>query len=585
MRLRGIVIAACVLIGFGNGTRGRATSAPGTQDRGVESGTRALDALAADFWAWRARRQPISSDDIPRLDRAAGWVPDWSPAAVQASREALAGFDRRWKAIAPTGWPIARQVDYRLIGSALARVRWELDVARGWKRNPRFYVQQTLGAVLDALLPPPPFDAIRSSDVLRRLDSIPTTVEHAEANLTDAVGPFARLAIADLENVRPRFEQTARELTPLLAADAVLRLDAAVDRAASALEGFRGWLSARLAAMPVQTAVGRDAYLFFLRNAALLSYTPEEILAMGRQEWERAVAFEAIEKERNRGLPDLPIAATLDAQIARQAIDERAVRGFLERRDLLSVPAGLPRYINAAVPPYVEPFADLGVPDDLTSLERRGQHARHYIPAPSPSLGYFALSMARDPRPIIVHEGVPGHYLQLVRSWANEDAIRRHYYDAGANEGIAFYAEEMLLQAGLFDDSPRTREIIYNFMRLRALRVEADVRLALGSFTVDQAAEYLHKTVPMDASTAREEAASFAAEPGQAISYQVSKLQIVKLLADARREKGDAFTLRAFHDFLWRNGNVPIALLRWEYLGTPDMLLPLTATAADGRRP
>ena len=124
------------------------------------------------------------------------------------------------------------------------------------------------------------------------------------------------------------------------------------------------------------------------------------------------------------------------------------------------------------MPPYVEPLADLGVPDDLTSPGRRGQDARHYIPPPSPRLGYFALSMAKDPRPIIVHEGIPGHYLQLARSWVNEDAIRRHYYDAGANEGIGFYAEEMLLQAGLFDDSPRTREIIYNFMRLRALRVE-----------------------------------------------------------------------------------------------------------------
>jgi hypothetical protein len=57
-------------------------------------------------------------------------------------------------------------------------------------------------------------------------------------------------------------------------------------------------------------------------------------------------------------------------------------------------------------------------------------------------------------------------------------------------------------------------------------------------------------------------------------------MQIVKLLADSRREKGDAFTLRAFHDFLWTTGNVPIALLRWEYLGTPDAVVPLTATVA-----
>lgn len=89
----------------------------------------------------------------------------------------------------------------------------------------------------------------------------------------------------------------------------------------------------------------------------------------------------------------------------------------------------------------------------------------------------------------------------------------------------------------------------------------------------------------MDPSTARDEASSFAAEPGQAISYQIGKLQIVKLIADARREKGDAFTLRAFHDFLWTNGNVPIALLRWEYPGTPDAVVPLTAPVAGRRGP
>ena len=53
--------------------------------------------------------------------------------------------------------------------------------------------------------------------------------------------------------------------------------------------------------------------------------------------------------------------------------------------------------------------------------------------------------------------------------------IRRHRYDSVANEGIGFYAEEMMLQAGLFDDNPHTREIIYNFKRLRALRVEVNV--------------------------------------------------------------------------------------------------------------
>ena len=82
-----------------------------------------------------------------------------------------------------------------------------------------------------------------------------------------------------------------------------------------------------------------------------------------------------------------------------------------------------------------------------------------------------------------------------------------------------------MLHAGLFDNSPRSREIIWNFMRLRALRVEVDVKLALGDFNIQQASDYLHRTVPMDETTAHAEASFFASNPGQAISYQTGKLQ------------------------------------------------------------
>jgi uncharacterized protein (DUF885 family) len=109
-------------------------------------------------------------------------------------------------------------------------------------------------------------------------------------------------------------------------------------------------------------------------------------------------------------------------------------------------------------------------------------------------------------------------------------------------------------------------------MRLRALRVEVDVKLALGSFTMAQAADYLAHHVPMDNKTAEAEAALFATTPGQAISYQIGKSQILHFLADVKLAQGDKFSLRAFHDFLWSNGNLPIALQRWEYLGEGDDL-------------
>jgi uncharacterized protein (DUF885 family) len=104
-------------------------------------------------------------------------------------------------------------------------------------------------------------------------------------------------------------------------------------------------------------------------------------------------------------------------------------------------------------------------------------------------------------------------------------------------------------------------------MRLRALRTKVDIRLALGTFTLQQAADYLATTVPMDRGTADSEAAMFASTPGQAITYQIGKLDIIRMLSDSRHKQGDAFRLQAFHDFAWLNGNVPFSLQRWELLG------------------
>ena len=59
----------------------------------------------------------------------------------------------------------------------------------------------------------------------------------------------------------------------------------------------------------------------------------------------------------------------------------------------------------------------------------------------------------------------------------------------------------------------------------------------------------------------------FASTPGQAISYQIGKNQILSMLARARAKQGSDFDLKRFHDFVWTNGNVPISLQQWELLG------------------
>jgi uncharacterized protein (DUF885 family) len=535
-----------------------------------ESPARELQALAADFWAWRASTQPVAGDDIPRIVRPAGWIPDWSRASVRTRLLALAGFEARLATVDTAGWAVPDQVDHRLMASAMARVRWELEVNPAWRTNPLFYIAQTQGAVFDLLLNPGDFDAARSTHVVATLRAVPALVAQAMENLDRANGTFTDLALGELEGVRPRLESMAAALGPHLTGPDAGDLRGATGAAVAALESLRGWLASRVDAMPRETAVGRDAYAFFLREVALVPYAPEELVAMARQEFQRAIAFEVMERQRNRGLPELSMFPDQAAQIAAEARMEADTRTFLGEHGILTVPAWMRHYRNLPIPDYLKPLAHMGVTDDLTDAGRLGEDAVSYIWPPSPALGYFGLSIAKDPRPIIVHEGIPGHYLQMALSWAHEDPIRRWYYDSGANEGIGFYAEEMMLQAGYFDDAPRTREIIYNYARLRALRVEVDVRLATGDFTIAEAGRYLERAVPMPRVTAEEEAAFFASSPGQAITYQIGKIQILRMLSEARTIQGEDFDLQAFHDYVWKNGNVPLALQRWELLGLSD---------------
>jgi uncharacterized protein (DUF885 family) len=598
LSVRNVLICGAITVAFGaalNGPQARPQSAnsndhvphaPAAVALQLPPG--GLSVLADEFWKWRARTQPFSSDDIPRIDRPSG-PRDWSAAGIAKQRDALAAFERTWKAMDTRGWSVPAQVDYRLIGSAIARVHWELDVNARWRRDPTFYLDQTVGAVTEVLLIPP---APETAAVLtQRITDIPLILKNAKANL-HPIRPFAELAIASLTDIRPKLEPIADQAanlagmssdTPGAIENARRQAHEQINSAITALEDYRAWLQSNLASMPEATAIGSDNYEYFLRYVALIPYSPEEMLELSRQEWARSVAFETYEKRRNRDVPELTMAVSTEAEIERATRDESAIRAFLVANRILTVPPDIPHYELRAMPKYLAALSDFDEMDDFTGLARPKDPGIRWIAPPSPELGYFWLAETKDARPDIVHEGVPGHFFQMSLSRRNPDPIRRQYYDSGVNEGIGFYSEEMMLQHGLFDDSPHTREIIYNFMRLRALRVDVDVKLALGEFKIAQAADYLAKHVPMDAKTAHNEASFFASTPGQAITYQVGKSQILAFLADARTAEGDKFDLLKFNDALWSNGNVPIVLQRWEYLGDDAELRALDKTKKPSR--
>ncbi|WP_069164679.1 DUF885 family protein [Nocardia altamirensis] len=527
--------------------------------------------LADEFWSWRLATLPDSSDDLPRVERPDGWLPDWSPAAIGRRKDVLADLTRRHRALDLSAEPVADQVDGRLLGVALAKVHWELELIRAWERDPGFYIQQSLGPIYVTLLVPPPFDDARAATILALLRHVPVVLDDAMANLADrASAPFAQSAVRQLDEAAGSLDIAMTALIPFLPDEFAAELPAANRVAADAVAAYRDWLVSALPSFGHVEPVGPDGLAYFLHHVALLPYSAQQVREMARQEWHRAIATEAVLRTRHRDVPAAPLPADVREQVERQTADEARVREFADERGLLSQPKTLRHYRFAPLPPYLAPLTWLGVHDDLTGPSRMDDDAIRYVPPPHAELPYFDRAAAVDPRTAIVHEGV--HAQQVAIGWHHDNPARRRFYDSVPNEGIAFYYEELMLQAGLFDDAPASAIFVANAMRLRALRVEIDIALALGELTIEDAAHRLAVTVPLDHETAWDEAVFFAGFPGQALSYQIGKLQIQDLLATAVREHGDAFDLQEFHDRLWREGNVPLALQRWELLGLRDHL-------------
>lgn len=528
-----------------------------------------INQLSSDFWSWRARQQPRSHDDIPRIERPHEWIPRWSLADIENYRRDLAEFENRLLSIdvGSADSPLVGNsdwIDHRLLGSAICRVRWELDELEIWKTQPRFYVDQTIGVIFDYLTPKT-IDTLAIQNIRRILNSFEKTIADGKVNLANnAYKELAQTTIEDLSNIKIQMQQMGEGLLRYISKDEHQKFLGEVKFASDILVNYSTWLQSNLDNFSPLIFVGHQKFDWFLKNVALIPLSISEIINIGNLEFERAIFLETIATNRYRSLPlpNLPETAVIQSNLEKEC--EHQVRKFYENESLLTQPDSLKHYLNAPRPDYLEAIKWLGVTDDLTGPSRLDIDGISYVPEPNPDMPYFYAANARDPRAGIVHEGA--HYQQLALSWRNPRPIRRHYYDSGVNEGIAFYNEELMLASGLFDDKPHSQTLMYNFMRLRALRVIIDASLATGQMTIETATEFLAKKVPMDTQTAREEAIFFAGFPGQGMTYQIGKTQIIKLMSDVLREKGSEFSLREFHDALWMNGNVPISLIRIELL-------------------
>jgi len=139
-------------------------------------------------------------------------------------------------------------------------------------------------------------------------------------------------------------------------------------------------------------------------------------------------------------------------------------------------------------------------------------------------------------------------------------------------EGHATGWEELMMQAGMFDARPRTRELLYILLAERAARALGDLRMTSNEFTLEQASEFASANTPrgwlsLDGNLVRGEQHLYLQQPGYGTSYIIGKIEIEKLLAERRRELGEKFSMKQFMKEFDDAGLIPASLIRWELTG------------------
>lgn len=487
-------------------------------------------------------------------------VPDYSPAAMAKHYSGLKTFQARLKAIDDSRWPIAERVDYMVILAEMRGLEFQHRVVEPWKRDPAFYSTTNLGfgpKMHGAIaIPKLPLAADKAAEFKAKLDAVPEALKQARANLTEPRGDLARLAIAQKQvevNVYGELAATAANVQPALAGPA--------KRAQVAAADFQAWLESIEATLPAHGGVGKDNYAWYLKNVLLLPYTPDEVAVIGEREYQRQVAFLKIEEHRNRdiAMPE-PVATRAEFDAKRKAEDEDLLK-FLRDGDWVTIPDYVQH--DPEEGPYQFPFEK--------------DPSKPGLFAPPLHLHFFFQAEFRDGRPLRAHN-LPGHAfdgLQAARDTRPVRGAPRLFFVNGLrNEGWAFYLEELILQAGMLDDRPKTREIDYILGAKRAARVMPELKMQANEWTWKQANESLIARTPKwmaagDA-VAQFDIELYLRQPGYGIGYYLGKVELEKLLSDVAMQEGETFDIKSFHDRFRAAGSIPISLIRWEMTGRDD---------------
>lgn len=510
------------------------------------------DELVQLFSDWRAFEAPPLRNGAP----------DYTSEGFEARHSEFLALRARLDAFDIEQWPVAEQVDWHLVRAEMNGYDFNQRVLKPWSRDPAFYDSiwmyrsdvpahegPTHHAVVEVWTYEFPLSAAERQRLLDELKVIPPLLEQAQLNLT---GNARDLWVTGIRDIRSDTREL-NSLRDMIGESMDDELDAAISMASKATVKLADWLEQQAPGKTGPSGIGKDNYTWYQQNVHLVPLTWEDEVRLLKRELDRAWSSLKLEEQRNRHLPPMQEARSPEEydRLASDAIDR--IMDFLEVKNIVTVTD----YMRPALEAHRQSFVD-------AKTRNFFMITAHYDPAPLFTHFYHWFELARmdlDPHPSPIRQG----------------ALLYNIFDS-RNEGTATGVEEMFMHAGLYDDSPRSRELVWILLAQRAARGLGSLYAHANEMTMEEAGSVHMAGTPRGWMRTEKELLIFEQhlylrQPGYGTSYVTGKYLLERTLADYAKiveSSGREFQLKDFFDRLNEIDSIPISLGRWEMTGLDD---------------
>ncbi len=527
--------------------------------------------LIDEWLQFRWRSDPVEATfaGFHDYDTALG---DYGPDHLEERRSKGADFLSRLRRMTDEKLMSTDSIDRRLAIAELESENYLLEHASPWARDASVYPELCLaGLFLPLVRGYAPLEE-RAGSIVSRLGEIPKVLNQARASLRSPVKLFAEIALEIVAGGKlfiTRALPMLGDQVPAVKTD----LEAAIRRAVEALDRYHAHLEhAVLPSADTRFALGRELFDFLLRTKHLLPYDSDDLVGIGEESMAATLdAMKRLAAQHGRGgqwvdwveeaKGNHPDAVSLKGAYERAM---REARAFVIDKALVTVPRGesleviwTPEFERSQIPyaAYMPPapletqqkglFYVTPVDEGMSAAEQeRCLRGSSYAGIPVTAL----------------HEGYPGHHLQISLANRHPSVLRRVTWSSLFGEGWALYCEDLMYEQGFYS-SPVSRLMQLKDLLWRSVRVVLDARMHRGELSFDDAVEMLVSRAKLEVPNARAEAKRYARTPTQPMSYLVGKLLIQDILSRYRRARRGDFKLREFHDRLLSHGNMPPSLV------------------------